>query len=195
MKISTFRFIVYILASILLMPIGSGNTGLLLIMAYYAFMFFLTLLFMKRDSIHLKFWFPNIWPGVIKGLIAFPILVALNLLMNFLFPEIKNLQSDTSDISQTLFFITAIMIAPVVEEMMFRGYIQEYFRKRLKTEWAIVISALIFSLYHPIQLFPQVLVMGVFLSALREMTGSLIPGMIAHAASNAVAFMQITFSS
>lgn len=178
------------------MPAGTGNTALMLAMAYYSFMLFLTLLFMRRDSIHLKFWIPDVKTGVIKGILAFPILLLITTLISLIFPlDLNSLPKGNEKISLPLFFVVAVLLAPLVEELMFRGYMQEYFRKRFKTEWTIVISALIFTMYHPFPMFPQIFVMGIFLSTLREVTSSLVPGMVVHAVNNILTFFMVFMAS
>lgn len=85
-----------------------------------------------------------------------------------------------------------IVGAPIVEELLFRGLIQGAFTRRVGPVAAIFVTALIFSAAHitnegffaPIVLFPPALVLGY----LRYRSGSLAPGMVAHATFNALGF-------
>lgn len=88
---------------------------------------------------------------------------------------------------------TAILIAPVLEEVVFRGLVQSGLMAMAgpTRRWTIVlIGAAIFALMHaavanPLTL-PTLFVLGVFLGWMYERTGSLWPGIFVHAAFNLV---------
>ena len=81
-------------------------------------------------------------------------------------------------------------VAPVAEELFFRGFLFGGLRDRFGVGWAIAISALIFGLVH---LTPGVLVpialMGAILAGLYQITGSLWPSILLHVAINALAMI------
>jgi membrane protease YdiL (CAAX protease family) len=87
----------------------------------------------------------------------------------------------------------AVVGAPIVEELFFRGLLQGAFTRRVGAVPAIFITALIFSFAHvlnegplaPLVLFPMALVLGY----LRYRTGGLAAGMIAHACFNGSVFL------
>jgi len=89
--------------------------------------------------------------------------------------------------------ILAVVGAPVVEELFFRGLLQGAFTRRVGAIPAIFITALMFSFAHifnegplaPIILFPAALLLGY----LRHRTGRLAAGMVAHATFNATMFL------
>ena len=186
MKIPTWRFLVYILVAMIASPVGTGKTAIYSAYAYYFLMSAITFLFMRRDSIWMKFWFPDVKKGILKGLIYFPIFAVISFLITLMFP-VKGGET-LPDLK--LAFPLIVIISPIVEELIFRGYVQEYFRQRLKVEWAIIISALIFSIFHPINLFPHAFVSGVFLSYIREASGSLMPGIVVHFLNNLLGFIE-----
>ena len=77
------------------------------------------------------------------------------------------------------------VIAPVLEEMLFRGVILRAFLLRYPPGTAIVHSAAIFGLAHMnIYQFVSALAMGLVLGWLYERTRSLLPCIVLHAASN-----------
>jgi hypothetical protein len=82
------------------------------------------------------------------------------------------------------------VVAPLAEEVFFRGYLYAGFRERFGIGWGAVISALLFSAVH---LTPGVLVpiffMGVLLALLYEFTDSLWPSIALHGAINSLAFI------
>ena len=82
-------------------------------------------------------------------------------------------------------FIALVVIAPVAEEMLFRGLIFREFARRYSMNHAIFGSAALFGLFHlnPWQIvvaFP----IGVIAAWLVLKTGSIIPGIVLHAALN-----------
>ena len=189
MKIPTWRFLLYILVAVIASPVGVGKTAVYSAYAYYFLMAAITLLFMRRDSIWMRFWFPDLKKGILKGLIYFPIFAVLSFIITSIFP----VKGSGTPPDLKLSFPLIVLISPVVEELVFRGYVQEYFRQRLKVEWAIIVSSLVFSIFHPIDLFPHAFVSGVFLSYIREASGSLMPGIVVHFLNNLLGFIEVVF--
>ena len=79
-----------------------------------------------------------------------------------------------------------IVFAPVFEELAFRGLLYAILRRRLSVVPAALISASIFALAHGYGMigFVSVLWSGLLWAWIYERTGSLLPGMIAHAINN-----------
>jgi membrane protease YdiL (CAAX protease family) len=104
---------------------------------------------------------------------------------------------------QALFLIGAAMIAPIGEEVLFRGYVfnairQTFGQRRWGVPMAFVLSALLFSIVHSlavsqglIGLLVPIFVVGLILAWSMHTTGSLVPGIIAHAINNGVAIMAL----
>jgi membrane protease YdiL (CAAX protease family) len=77
---------------------------------------------------------------------------------------------------------------PVTEEIFFRGFVFAGLAPRLGIPRAIVVSALVFSAFHlSIGVLVPILVTGILLAWLYHRTGSLWPGIAAHAGQNALA--------
>jgi membrane protease YdiL (CAAX protease family)/uncharacterized RDD family membrane protein YckC len=86
-------------------------------------------------------------------------------------------------------FLIAVA-APIAEEIFFRGMLFGGLRRRLSTLPAAAISALVFGALHAttgVSAVPPLIIFGFVLALLYERTGSLVPGMIAHALNNALA--------
>lgn len=87
-------------------------------------------------------------------------------------------------------FLAGAILAPIAEEIVFRGVLM---RGMLKMRWhpwvAIVMSALIFALFHgtELQMFGTT-VFGIITGWLYWRTKSLLPGMIVHIVNNSFAF-------
>ena len=79
----------------------------------------------------------------------------------------------------------AAVIAPVCEELTFRGIIFTGLRKNGSALQAIFISAALFGLFHMnINQALYAFALGVFFGAIREITGSIIPSIICHMTVN-----------
>ncbi|HLW47731.1 MAG TPA: CPBP family intramembrane glutamic endopeptidase [bacterium] len=82
------------------------------------------------------------------------------------------------------------VVVPIGEEIFFRGLALGALRRALNRHAAVVVSALFFALAHlqVVELVP-ILILGLVLGYLYDLTGSLIPGMIAHGLNNLAALL------
>jgi len=80
-----------------------------------------------------------------------------------------------------------VVAAPLTEEALFRGVILRGFLGRYAVRRAIVVSALLFAVFHlnPWQ-FLGAATAGVLFAWWRAATGSLVPGLVCHALNNAM---------
>ncbi len=77
---------------------------------------------------------------------------------------------------------------PITEEIFFRGFVFAGLAPRLGVPRAIVVSALVFSAFHlSLGVLVPIFITGVLLAWLYHRTGSLWPGIAAHAGQNALA--------
>lgn len=84
----------------------------------------------------------------------------------------------------------AAILAPVVEEMYFRGRLIDGLTPRIGPRWASVLSALGFAAIHGIPaFFPAYLVFAFVLSSLRRRTNGLTAPILAHAINNGLALL------
>ena len=132
----------------------------------------------------------TIWlsiPFIVAGM------VFINLCSEFL--NLPDMMQDTFlGMSRNLFGILSITImAPLVEELLFRGAIQGYMlRKGMKPITAILIASVIFGIVHmnPIQI-PFAFAIGMIFGWLYYRTGSVVPGIIGHFINNSIACIQM----
>ncbi|MGA8015397.1 MAG: type II CAAX endopeptidase family protein [Candidatus Dormiibacterota bacterium] len=84
------------------------------------------------------------------------------------------------------------VVAPIVEETFFRGFVYGWMRRQLNVPAAAVLSGCFFALVHfqPV-IFVPLAVLGVVLALLYEYSGSLLPGMVVHALFNLVEIIAI----
>ena len=86
-------------------------------------------------------------------------------------------------------FLTIALLAPILEELLFRGAIENHLLQQWKNPWVgIVVSSLIFGVIHmnPAQI-PFAFLMGMMFGWLYYRTGSLLPGIIGHVLNNSIA--------
>jgi membrane protease YdiL (CAAX protease family) len=86
--------------------------------------------------------------------------------------------------------LLTLLVAPVVEEMIFRGVILRGFLQRFKTPLALLLSSLLFAVFHhnPAQFIGPLLV-GIMLGAAYVRTRSIIPCVFGHVLTNAMWFV------
>jgi hypothetical protein len=94
--------------------------------------------------------------------------------------------------------IGVVMVAPVVEEIVFRGMVFGWLRGRLPVLWAVVVSAALFSLEHigflQVTLFLPIFGTGVVLAMLYHHARSVWPTVLVHGSLNLVATL-VLFNS
>ncbi len=91
-------------------------------------------------------------------------------------------------------FMKVVIIAPVIEELIFRGIILHGFRKNYHAATAVVISALLFSLFHlnPWQV-PATFLLGLLLGWIMIRTRNILLAIIGHAINNLLVLLTVTF--
>jgi membrane protease YdiL (CAAX protease family) len=91
-------------------------------------------------------------------------------------------------------FCTAVL-APIAEEIYFRGYVFRAYLEQKGPLQAYVLSSLLFAVAHlNLPALLPIFAVGLFLALLYHRTGSVVPGIIAHACNNAVAFTVLYFA-
>lgn len=88
-----------------------------------------------------------------------------------------------------ILIIAVVLLAGMLEEMLFRGLLLQALERRFELPHAIFLSALIFALFHfPLWLI-QVIFLGIILGFLAWRSNSIIPGIILHCFNNAFAIV------
>jgi len=92
-------------------------------------------------------------------------------------------------------FLAIALLPGICEELLFRGFLIRFFEK-YSVRWAVVISAILFAVYHldPFRFIP-VLLLGLLLGYLAVRSVSLYASMFAHIINNGMAFLLVTFSN
>ena len=94
-----------------------------------------------------------------------------------------------------VFILAVIVVAPFGEEILFRGFLQQFLEKHWKDSTkAVLITSLFFAMIHlnPYWMI-QIYFLGLILGFLAWRTGSVIPSLILHGLNNAMAII-LSFS-
>ena len=89
----------------------------------------------------------------------------------------------------------ALLVGPLVEEVLFRGALLALLRTRFGDGWAIALSSVFFGVIHLPDLggvwyaIPNLILVGAFCAWLRVRSRSIWPAYACHAANNALATM------
>jgi len=95
--------------------------------------------------------------------------------------------------SRILLAFVAVVMAPFLEEFVFRGLLFRGLTRSMRLPFAIFGSALVFAIIHPAPSFPPVFALGAACALLLQRTGALWAPIAAHVAYNAlVIFAQFT---
>jgi membrane protease YdiL (CAAX protease family) len=143
-------------------------------------------------------------PGqILSTVVAVLGLVILSSEMNNILLKYSPLtMNDQADLIQRLMkedligvMITIAVVAPIIEELLFRGVILDGLRMHYRLSTAIVASSILFGLVHlsPIVSI-QTFLLALFLAWLRVSTGSLMLCVISHSAFNATPFILMRIS-
>lgn len=108
-------------------------------------------------------------------------------------PQMDNLLSGNID-NMIKMIISTCVLAPLVEEFLFRGVIMSMLRRYgLVTE--LIVSSVAFALMHfSIQTFIPIFFVGMLLGFVRRSTGSIFPSIIMHAANNAFSVITLVLT-
>ena len=146
--------------------------------------------YVKRKDLRMDF--PNTGKVMIASVV---LIVGMGLWMNYL-TELTELPNTMEDLfaklmTHPLGIIPIVVLAPIVEELLFRGGMQGYLLRKWKNPvWAIIIPALVFGAIHgnPAQSFFAA-ILGVVLGWIYYRTGSLLPGMLMHFINNGTSIL------
>jgi len=139
------------------------------------------------------------WTDILLTPLAFVAYILLSYVLtsiasNFPFYDIEQVQNTgftqlTQGYEFLLAFITLVVIAPVAEEILFRGYLLGKLRKHVPIWLAILVTSLLFGLVHfAWNVGVDVFALSIVLCLLRISTGRLWPAILLHMAKNGLAF-------
>jgi membrane protease YdiL (CAAX protease family) len=148
-----------------------------------------------------------VWGDLFKAAIGFAvfyiILIAASLAVNALSPELTSQQQDIGfnnihgGLQNALAFISLVIIPPIGEEVLVRGYLYSGLRRVWRFWPALLVTSLLFGLAHlefgtggPVVWAAALdtFLLSVVLVFLREKSGALYAGILVHMLNNLIAY-------
>jgi len=131
--------------------------------------------------------------GFIVFMIVAVILVAI---LQSIFPGINWNESQDVGFSNlisssdfVLAFISLVVVAPVAEELIFRGWLYDKLRAKIPAIPAMLVVSILFGIVHgQWNVGVTVFVMSIAMCTLREITGTIWGGILIHILKNGIAF-------
>ena len=157
--------------------------------------------FFKKD--YFQFNGLPIKDAIIQGfkgwLMIIPFVLLISLIMNILIenqtgsnPLLEIVLNNNNYFSFILLFLTTTLLAPLFEEIIFRGILLPILSRDFGIILGISISAFIFALAHlSISEMPPLLVLGIGLGITRIASGSLLSSVIMHSLWNGLTFLNL----
>jgi membrane protease YdiL (CAAX protease family) len=147
-------------------------------------------------------------PYAITGLVIyFPLLIIAVYGVKAIFPGLNLGQQQAIGFSSTttgwplvLVFLSLVIMPPIAEEIMFRGFVYSGLKRSLPKIWAVLLTCAVFAFPHLLESTGggplwvagvDTFVLSLTLIWLREKTGRLYAGMGLHGLKNFIAFLQL----
>jgi membrane protease YdiL (CAAX protease family) len=144
----------------------------------------------------------------LSGLVIyFPAYIGIVTLISSLIPALNvnqtqqiGFQNPGGTLQYVLVFISLVILPPIVEEIIFRGFLYTSLRKKLPIVWAALLTSLIFAAPHLLEggsggllwiAGIDTFILSLVLVWLRQKTDRLYAGMGLHALKNFVAFASL----
>lgn len=151
--------------------------------------------------------------GILTWILSFPIVTIMSEVIDFLLKLLFGYtyleqtavkfvkQAVGSPLSLIFALLSVLVMAPLIEEFLFRGVLQTYLKKRLGPRIAILLSALFFAFFHfslsqglgNISLLLSLFLLGGYLGFLYQRQGSLWAPIGLHMSFNLVSALRILF--
>ena len=99
---------------------------------------------------------------------------------------VSNLRGGPNDVFYFTLFVICIL-APIAEELVFRGVLWSYVSKRINLNYAFIITTILFAVAHqsPVHI-AGVLPLSLWLGLVRYRSGSILPCIFAHSLNNVI---------
>jgi len=105
---------------------------------------------------------------------------------------VNDLRDERSVLVLGGFAVLVGLVAPLVEELFFRGFLFGVLREKVGVPYAALVAGGVFGVVHaagtPLRTLPILVVLGVGLCVLYQRTGSLLPGIGVHSLHNSISF-------
>ena len=107
-------------------------------------------------------------------------------------PLLELVLASRDPLALALLAFTAVILAPLFEEIVFRGALLPVLARRLGSSWGVLLSALFFAMAHiSLGELAPLTVLGIGLAMVRLSSGRLLPSVLMHGLWNAVTFLNL----
>jgi len=146
--------------------------------------------------------------------ISFPLVIFVNQLFDWIVSNVLNVPQVPEQLAvyflkmtfgHPLYFflatLTIVVFAPLIEELLFRGFLQSFIRKQLGSKQAIFITSILFSFFHyspeqglaNLTIIASLFTLSLFIGFSYEKTKSLATPIIFHSLFNTVNVCNLYF--
>jgi len=137
---------------------------------------------------------------IIWGVVAYLAMALTSIGLNYLLPiplesgftlVIKYLTTNSHILTLFFLFIYICLLAPIIEEVVFRGYVWEIFEKKKVNKYLIlIVTSILFAVVHlEFQMFPLLFLSGIIFGLVRMYTNRLGASIVVHMISNIIAIV------
>jgi membrane protease YdiL (CAAX protease family) len=140
-----------------------------------------------------RFWPAVGWAAAVMGAFWFAAALVVAIFGDAPDQEItEEIKSEDGALALAGYISLTCLIAPLAEELFFRGLLFPVLRSRFGVAWGVLVTGALFSLVHalgsPVEALIVLFVLGSGLCLLYLRTGSLLPCIGLHALNNAISF-------
>lgn len=139
--------------------------------------------------------------GLLGGFLLMIFIISLGLIINLLHPDIKPqlfedmLRSASSSGGFIVLLIMGSVLAPISEELYYRGMIYPVFKSYLGTFWGAILAGLLFGVVHwDLWRAIPLAAGGIILCYIYEKSGSILVSALAHGVWNGIMAFIVYFS-
>lgn len=151
--------------------------------------------------------------GILIWFISYPIVMVISSLCEILVVNVFHLVSHEQIVVQylksifsypfllSMMLLVVLVVAPITEEFLFRGFLQNFFKKHLGRKAAILLASFCFALFHysqgqaagNVSLIVSLFAFSCFLGFIYERQGSLFANIALHMMFNLATTLMIAF--
>ncbi len=163
----------------------------------------------KREKTSFK---KDLFSTLITYLLSFPLVSFVNNLLDFFLYTIFHIHAVPDQLAVyylkmtfghpiyfTIAILSIIFFAPFIEELIFRGFLQSFIRQHLQSKQAIIITSVLFALFHyapeqglaNITIVGSLFILSLFIGFIYEKRGSLIAPMMLHSLFNSMSILHL----
>ena len=109
--------------------------------------------------------------------------------------DLGNIMQPESTLGFVFLFLAVVIMAPIGEEIVFRGFLQKFLEEYWKDiTRAVLVTSLFFAMIHFNPFWTvQIYLLGVILGFLSWKTNSIVPSIVLHSMNNGIAFILTAF--